>query len=127
MAGIVFGMQVDAGGADVGVTQVVADHLEVGFLTQVAAGRVTHPVGGCLLQVGCRRFELGALPAQASRALSEDGELEGSVAELRAQRDLLLRDAADLRLRLERLPAAKATRSVGSPGIAKASRPRRKS
>ncbi len=64
---------------------------------------------------------------QAETLRQRNGELEGSVAELRAQRDLLLRDAADLRLRLERLPAAKATRSVGSPGIAKASRPRRKS
>lgn len=64
---------------------------------------------------------------QAETLRQRNGELEGSVAELRAQRDLLLRDVADLRLRLERLPAAKATRSVGSPGIAKASRPRRKS
>jgi chromosome segregation ATPase len=66
---------------------------------------------------------------QAETLRQRNGELEGSVAELRAQRDLLLRDVADLRLRLERVPAAKAApaRSVGSPGIAKAIRPRRKS
>lgn len=56
------------------------------------------------------------------------GELEGSVVELRVQRDLLLRDVADLRLRLESLPPARQVKvKAGSPGITKASRQRQKS
>lgn len=64
---------------------------------------------------------------QAETLRQRNGELEGSVAELREQRDLPLRDVADLRQRLERLPATKVApaRSAGSPGIAKMNRPRR--
>lgn len=69
---------------------------------------------------------------QQTEALRQhNGELEGSVAKLRGQRDQLLRDMDGLRLRLESLPAAKAARvrqvKVGSPGIVKASRSKRTS
>jgi chromosome segregation ATPase len=65
---------------------------------------------------------------QAETLRQRNGELEGCVAELRVQRDLLLRDVADLRLRLESLPPARQVKvKAGSPGITKASRQRQKS
>lgn len=63
---------------------------------------------------------------QTETLRQRNGELEGSVTELRAQRELLLSDVADLRLRLESLPPVHQVKA-GSPGIAKATRPRRKS
>jgi hypothetical protein len=35
VAGVVFGMQINTGRADIGVAQVVANHLDIGFLAQV--------------------------------------------------------------------------------------------
>lgn len=67
MTGIVFGVQIDAGRADVGVTQVVADHFQVDFFTQVTSGGVTDPVRGCLLEVGGRSLEVGATLPQRGR------------------------------------------------------------
>jgi len=74
---VVFRVQIDAGGADVGVPQVVAHHLEVGLLAQMAARRVAHPVCRCALDVCGARFELGSLFSQAGRGqmyhLLDDG------------------------------------------------------
>lgn len=66
---------------------------------------------------------------QAETLKQRNGELEGSVAELRGQRDQLLRDADGLRLRLERLPAAKAVKAppakANAAGATKVNRSKR--
>jgi len=56
MAGIILRVQVDAGRADVGMSQVVPHHFEIHLVAQMAASRVPQPVGGCLFQVGRRRY-----------------------------------------------------------------------
>lgn len=75
------------------------------------------------------RQQISEKQQQAEGLRQRNGELEGSVTELRGQRDQLLRDMDGLRLRLERLPAAKTVRvrpvNAGSAGIAKASRSKR--
>lgn len=82
-------------------------------------------------QTDLHRQKMTEKQQQTGTLRQRNGELEGSVAELRGQRDQLLRDVEGLRLRLESLPAAKAVPvrpvKVGSRGIAKASRPKRAS
>jgi len=65
-------------------------------------------------------------PHQTETLRQGNGELEGSMAELLTQRDLLLRDVANLRLRLESLQSARQV-AADFPGTTKANRPRRKS
>ncbi len=80
-------------------------------------------------QTELHRQQMTEKQQQAETLRQRNGELEGSVAELRGQRDQLLRDVDGLRLRLESLPVAKVAPArqvkVRSPGIAKASRPKR--
>jgi len=80
-------------------------------------------------QTELHRQQMTEKQQQTEALRQRNGELEGGVAELRRQRDQLLRDVDGLRLRLESLPAAKAAPArqvkAGSPGIAKASRPKR--
>lgn len=58
-------------------------------------------------QTELHRQRLTEKQQQAETLRQRNGELEGSVAELRGQRDQLLRDVDGLRLRLETLPATK--------------------
>ena len=67
VTGIVLSVQIDAGRADVGVTQVVADHFQVDIFTQVASGGVTNPVGRRLLKMGCRGLEVRTTLPQRGR------------------------------------------------------------
>lgn len=82
-------------------------------------------------QTELHRQKMAEKQQQTETLRQRNGELEGSVTELRGQRDLLLRDVEGLRLRLETLPAAKAAPvrqvKVGPRGTAKASRPKRTS
>lgn len=75
------------------------------------------------------RQQISEKQQQAEGLRQRNGELEGSVSELRGQRDQLLRDMDGLRLRLESLSAAKTARvrpvKVNSAGIAKANRSKR--
>jgi phage shock protein A len=70
--------------------------------------------------------ELHRKQQQTEGLRQRNGELEGSVAELRGQRDQLLRDMDGLRQRLESLPAAATVRVrqvKGDPaGVAKTNR-----
>lgn len=56
------------------------------------------------------RQQISEKQQQAEELRQRNGELEGRVTELRGQRDQLLRDAEELRLRLESAPTAKTAR-----------------
>lgn len=58
-------------------------------------------------QTELHRQQMADKQQQADVLRQRLGELDGSLVELRGQRDLLLRDVEGLRLRLERVPAAK--------------------
>lgn len=55
------------------------------------------------------RQQISEKQQQAEELRQRNGELEGSVTELRGQRDQLLRDAEELRLRVESAPTTKTT------------------
>lgn len=65
VTGIVLGVLIDAGRADVGVTQVVADHFQIDLFAQMASSGVPNPVRRRLLEVGRGRFEVGTTPPQS--------------------------------------------------------------
>lgn len=56
-------------------------------------------------QAELHRLQLAEKQKQADAFRQKNGELDGSIAELKGQRDQLLREVADLRQRLETLPA----------------------
>ena len=64
MTGILFRVQVDAGGADIGVPQVVTHHLQISILAKMASCGMAHPVRRGLLNVGCGYFKLRPLLAK---------------------------------------------------------------
>ncbi|WP_198674740.1 hypothetical protein [Rhodoferax ferrireducens] len=80
-------------------------------------------------QTELHRQQMTEKQRQAETLRQRNGELGGSVAELRGQRDQLQRDVDGLRLRLESLSAPKAASArqvkAASPGTAKASRSKR--
>lgn len=66
---VVFGMQVGVGRGDVGMPQVVPNHLEVHLIAEMGARFMTHPVGRSLPNMRC-----GA--ATAAAADMTDGEIK---------------------------------------------------
>jgi len=77
-------------------------------------------------QTEVHRQQMADKQQQADALRQRLGELDGSLVELRGQRDLLLRDVEGLRQRLERVPAAKAAKvrpaKANTTGAAKSNR-----
>ena len=66
-------------------------------------------------QTELHRQQVTEKHVQVEELRQRNGELEGSLAELRGQREQLLRDMADMRSRLESKPAVKKARAVKAP------------
>jgi len=66
-------------------------------------------------QVELHRQQVTEKHVQVEELRQRNGELEGSLTELRGQREQLLRDVADMRLRLERKTPVKKVRAVKVP------------